>query len=153
MPLAEAPAQPASAHHVPALHAQARFDRTERAVFRALNRVRRRHGLPRLRLVPRISFVAAFHSQDQAINRFVSHSSSDGTPFDTRIRRVANARTVGETIIEYRGRCSGRGIVSAWMHSPPHRHELMSPGFRRVGIGHASVQGMSVVTADFATGR
>ncbi|MFL5845517.1 MAG: CAP domain-containing protein [Solirubrobacteraceae bacterium] len=151
MPLAEAPAQPASVQHAPAHHAAARFDRIERTVFRAVNRARRRHGLGRLRLIPSISFVAAFHSQDQAINRFVSHSSSDGTPFYARIRRVARARAVGETIIEYRGRCTGRGIVRAWMHSPPHRRELLMPSYRRVGIGHVTVRGMSVVTADFAS--
>ena len=150
MPLADQPAQPASAQHAPAHHAQARLDRTERGVARAVNRVRRRHGLPRLRLVPSISFVAAFHSQDQAVNRFVSHSSSDGTPFYARIRRVASARTVGETIIEYHGRVSGRRIVRAWMHSPGHRRELMSPVYRRIGVGHVTVRGMSVVTADFA---
>jgi uncharacterized protein YkwD len=151
VPLAHAPAHHAPAQHAPAHHAAGRFDRTERAVFRAVNRVRARHGLSRLRLVPSISFVAAFHSTDQATNRFVSHSSSDGTPFYARIRRVASARSVGETIIEFRGRCSGRRIVSAWMHSPDHRRELMSPQYRRIGVGHATVRGMSVVTADFAS--
>jgi uncharacterized protein YkwD len=103
-------------------------------------------------MVPSLTFVAAFHSHDQAVNRFVSHSSSDGTPFYARIRRVASARTVGETIIEYRGRISGRRIVSAWMHSPGHRRELMTSAYRRIGVGHVSAGGMSVVTADFASG-
>lgn len=152
MPVA-APAHPAPAQIAPVRHASARYDRVERGVFRAVNRVRGRYGLPRLRLVPRISFVAAIHSYDQAVNRFVSHSSSDGTPFYSRIRQAANARGVGETIIEYRGRCSGARIVRAWMASPPHRAELLTRGYRRVGIGHVNSRGMSVVTADFATGR
>lgn len=151
MPLADSPAQHAPAQHAPAHHAQARMDRIERAVFRSVNRVRRRRGLSRLRLVPRISFVAIVHSQDQASNRFISHSSSDGTPFYARIRRVANARVVGETIIEYRGRTSGRRIVRAWMRSPGHRRELLTPGYRRIGVGHATRRGISVVTADFAS--
>lgn len=151
MPLADSPAQHAPAQHAPAHHAQARMDRIERAVFRSVNRVRRHRGLPRLRLVPRISFVAIVHSQDQASNRFISHSSSDGTPFYARIRRVTNARVVGETIIEYRGRTSGRRIVRAWMRSPGHRRELLTPGYRRIGVGHATRRGLSVVTADFAS--
>ena len=151
MPLADLPAHHAPAQHAPAHHAQARMDRIERSVFRAVNRVRRRHGLHRLRLVPRISFVAAFHSQDQAVNRFVSHSSSDGTPFYARIRRVATAREVGETIIEYSGRSTGRGIVRAWMRSPGHRRELLTARYRRIGIGHVTARGLSVVTADFAS--
>jgi uncharacterized protein YkwD len=103
-------------------------------------------------MAPRISFVAAWHAQDQVIHRFVSHSSSDGTPFYSRIRRVTHARRVGETIIEYRGGMSARRIVRAWMHSPPHRAELMSPGYRRIGVGRARSRTMTVVTADFATG-
>jgi uncharacterized protein YkwD len=153
MPVADAPAHHAPAQQAPAHHAQARLDRIERSVYRAVNRVRRRHSLPRLRMVPSIAFVAAGHSTDQAANQFVSHSSSDGTTFDTRIRRVARARTVGETIIEFRGRYSGRRIVSAWMHSPSHRQELLTASYRRVGVGHATVRGVSVVTADFATAR
>lgn len=152
MPLADSPAQQAPAQHAPAYHTQDRMDRIERAVFRAVNRARRRHGLQRLRLVPRISFVAIFHSQDQAANRFISHSSSDGTPFYARIRRVTNARVVGETIIEYRGRTTGRRIVGAWMNSPAHRRELLTPGYRRIGVGHATRRGISVVTANFASG-
>jgi uncharacterized protein YkwD len=152
MPLADTPAHHAPAQHAPAHHAQARLDRTERAVLRSVNRVRRRHGLPRLRPVAGIAFVAAFHSQDLAVNRFVSHSSSDGTPFYARIQRVASARGVGETIIEFGGRMSGRRIVRAWMHSPGHRRELMNGSYRRIGVGRASAGGISVVTADFATG-
>jgi uncharacterized protein YkwD len=151
VPLADAPAHHAPAQHAPAHHAQARMDRIERGVFRAVNRVRSHHGLPRLRLVPRISFVAIVHSQDQASHNFLSHSSSDGTPFYARIRRVADARTVGETIIEYTGRASGRRIVRAWMHSPSHRRELMTSGYRRIGVGHATRGAMNVVTADFAS--
>ena len=152
MPVADAPAHTAPAHRAPAHH-QARYDRIELGVFRAVNRIRRRHHLPTLRMVPSISFIAAFHSRDQAVNRFVSHSSSDGTPYYRRIRRVARAKSVGETIIEYRGRSTAWGIVSAWMHSPAHRAELLAGGYRRVGVGRAVAGGLNVVTADFATGR
>jgi uncharacterized protein YkwD len=138
---------------LPAHRAEARIDHTERAVFRAINHARKRRGLPRLRLTRSLSRAAARHSFDQAANRFLSHSSSDGTPFDIRIRRAEDARTVGETLIEFRGHCTGRQIVRAWMHSPPHRLELLFPGFRRVGIGRASARGESIVTADFASGR
>lgn len=99
----------------------------------------------------RIAFIAAIHSRDQAVHDFVSHSSSNGVPFYSRIRRVISARTVGETIIEYRGRATGSGIVRAWMHSAPHRAELLSPAYRRMGVGRAAARGTTIVTADFAT--
>lgn len=153
MPVADAPAHHAPAQRAPVRRANARFDRVERAVLRAMNRARGRRGLARLRPARRIAFVATIHSADQAANRFLSHSSSNGTTFDRRIRSAVRARTVGETIIELRGRTTGRRIVRAWLASPPHRREVLSPVYRRVGIGRASASGLNVVTADFASGR
>ena len=144
MPIAAAPAQPAAAHHAAA--------RVDLGVVRAVNRVRVLRGLPRLRMVPSIAFVAALHSRDQAVHGFLSHSGSDGTSFASRIHRVADARVVGETIIGFHGSSSGRSIVRAWMHSPSHRAELLATGYRRIGVGRARSHGLSVVTADFATG-
>lgn len=153
MPLADAPAQQAPAQRPPAYRSRARDDRLERGIFRALNRVRSRYGLPRLRMVPKISLVAAVHSADLAANRFISHSSSNGMLFSRRVRRVVAARTVGETIIELRGSVTPRRVVRAWMRSPRHRAQLLAPGYRRVGVGRATVRGLSVVTADFASRR
>lgn len=145
MPLADAPAQPAPVHH-----AQARASSLERGVFRAINRVRRGHGLPRLRMVRPLVGVARLHSADMAGHRTLSHTSTSGTPFHRRIRRAVDARTVGETLIGYRGRMTGAFVVRAWMRSPSHRRQLLSWTYRRVGVGAASPRGYSVVTADFA---
>lgn len=148
MPLADSPA-----HHAPAYHARARAraHRLERKVVRRINRVRRHRGLVRLRPARRLVFVAKVHSADMARHRRVSHSSTNGTPFDARIRSVIDARAVGETIIAFRGRRSARGIVRAWMRSPAHRDQLLTGAYRRVGVGHATARGHRVVTADFAT--
>jgi uncharacterized protein YkwD len=141
----------APAHHAPAPHAQARTDRIERAAIRAINRQRSRYGLPSLRLSGRLSAIATWHSWDMLRHGMLSHSSSDGTPFYTRIRRIVPARTVGETLIEYHGTYGGRAIVRAWMNSPPHRAELLSRSYHRVGVGRWRYRSMSVVTADFAS--
>ena len=146
VPIADAPAPPA-----PAIHAQARASRLERGVFRAINRARRRHGLPRVRFSRRLGFVAKLHSYDLATHFQLSHSSSNGTSFDRRIRTMARANRVGETIIGYRGHTTGRRIVRAWMRSPSHRRQLMTWGYRRAGVGRASANGYTVVTADFAS--
>lgn len=137
--------------HAPAQHAGAQVDRVELAVFRAINGTRRRHGLPRLRLVGALARVAKAHSADMALHRSLSHSSSDGTPFFARIRRVDDAATVGETLIACASGCSPGNIVRAWMGSPPHRAELLSRSYRAVGVGEALGNGTSVVTADFAS--
>lgn len=155
MPVADVPAQPAPAQaHAPAIHqAKARWDHLEIGVLRSVNRVRARRGLPRLRLSGRISFIAAMHAADMARNRFISHSSSNGTPFDARIRLVESARTVGENLAAMRGRTTGRRVVRAWMRSPSHRAQVLDPRYRRIGVGRATASGTVFVTADFASAR
>ena len=66
---------------------------------------------------------------------FFDHSSSDGTPFDRRIRRYVNARMLGEMLALDRSRRGGAStVVRMWMESaaapgdppdlrfPPDRH-------------------------------
>ena len=155
MPVADAPAHYAPAQaSAPALHqAKARWDRLEIGVLRSVNRARGRHGLPRLRLSRRISYIAGMHAADMARNRFISHSSSNGTPFNVRIRIVENARTVGENLAAMRGRTTGRRVVRAWLRSPAHRAQVLDPRYRRIGVGRATGSGTVFVTADFASRR
>lgn len=147
MPVAHAPAQPVHAHPTRA----ARAGRVERRIVRRINRARRRHGLRRLRSTRPLTFVAGLHSLDLARHHELSHASSDGTPFALRVRRVVDARVVGETIAEVSGRGGARAVVRAWLRSPAHRAEVLGPRFRRIGVAHARRGGASVVTADFAS--
>ena len=149
MPMADAPAQ----QHAPAPRTTDRAHRMQRSIAHAINRIRRQHGLPRLHFSGRLSRVAAFHSFDLLAHGILTHASSNGTPFYARIRHAVPARSVGETLIEYRGPVSGGRIVRYWMQSPPHRRELLGPGYRRIGIGWGTYRGTSIVTADFASGR
>ena len=45
---------------------------------------------------------------------------------------------------------TGRRTISAWLHSPPHRHNLLSPRVDIVGLGTAGAGRGVYVTADFA---
>jgi uncharacterized protein YkwD len=79
-----------------------------------------------------------------ARQRFFSHNSLGGASFVDRIRRTgyltgARSWTVGENIAYGSGRRSTpRSIGSAWMHSPPHRANILSGSFHAIGIGIAS---------------
>ena len=145
MPVAHAPAS-----H-PAVPARAHVGRREFAIVRRVNRIRRHRGLPRLRFNRRLGFIAALHSWDLAAHGELSHSSSNGQPFYQRVGSLVHARELGETIAEVAGRGSPGAVVRAWMHSAPHRAELLSPGFRRVGVGSASSRYGTIITADFAS--
>ena len=126
-----------------------------------INVQRHGHGLPAVRLNPRLSQAARAHSRDMVRRRYFSHTTPEGLSFDDRIRGTGYLRAsrqwfVGENLAwGWRGRDSARRIVRAWMHSPPHREVMLNPAFREVGIGIASgvprplPPGGATYTADF----
>ena len=97
------------------------------------------------------------HSQDMLRSDFFDHPSSDGTPFDRRVRRFYDARMVGETLASLPRRRGGAAVVvQMWMNSAVHRAIVLEPGFRRIGVarrwGTLGAERNAVVTADFASG-
>lgn len=138
--------------------ASPRLSPTERAVIRLMNHARARHGLPALRASAPLTRAADGHSRDMLTHDFFAHESSDGTPFDRRVRAYAPARQIGENLaMVSRVRRVARRVVSLWLHSPPHRGVLLSAGYRRVGVGERSGRlqtvRATVVTVDFASRR
>jgi uncharacterized protein YkwD len=143
----------------PAAEAGASFSAGERTLVRAVNGVRARHGLPRLRPSGRLSRAADHHTRQMIAHDFFSHSSPNGASMSRRVRAFTRSRRVGETIA-MTTRCGRRGarrVVNMWMGSPGHRAILLSPGFRRIGVGARrgtlGAQRACVVTADFASRR
>ena len=95
---------------------------SERAVIRKLNNVRARHGLPKLQPNRALGRAADRHSRDMLRRDFFDHSSSDGTPFDRRVRRFADVDLVGETLASLGKRHGGAAtVVQMWLDSPPHQ--------------------------------
>ena len=70
--------------------------------------------------------------------------------------RYLKSPLLGENIAMGQGAYgTPQGIVGLWMHSPPHRAIILTPGFHHVGLGLAlgTYRGTSrtvVATADFA---
>lgn len=118
----------------------------------AMNETRAAHGLPPLRLDPRLQRAARAHSSDMIRRQYFGHG-----PFVSRLARFGVRGTrVGENLAwGVGGGADARGIVRRWLASPSHRANLLRRGFRRVGIaavvgpfaGHSNA---AVVTADFA---
>jgi uncharacterized protein YkwD len=144
----------------PIAHASsaARLTASEMSVIRLMNQVRARHGLPALKASPRLARAADGHSRDMLRHDFFAHPSSDGTPFDARVRSYAPARRVGENLAMLGGvRRAARKVVRMWLSSAAHRQILLSRGFRRVGVGTRSGRlgghVATVYTVDFASRR
>lgn len=109
-----------------------------------VNRVRERSGAPLLRLSRDLQRSAAGHSNDMVRHRHFSHSGSHGSTILGRVSRTgylsgAGLYFVGENIGGGRNRKSGSAIqvFRAWMHSPPHRANILDRRFRDAGVGVA----------------
>lgn len=115
----------------------------ESATVCLLNNARERNGLGRLRVNGRLSAASAAHSGDMVRKRYFSHTSRTGKNVVDRLTNFgyiagATSWTVGENIAwGSGGRSTPRSIVSAWMHSPGHRQNILSRRFREIGIGVA----------------
>ena len=109
------------------------------AVLRMTNAERARHGCAPLRLDARLSRAASGHARSMSARHFLSHSSPDGRNWAQRIRATGYRDPGGENIAEGFG--SVEAVMSAWMHSPEHRANILRCGFRRIGVGHAAAGG------------
>lgn len=139
---------------------ESRLDRTERQLIRQVNRVRWAHGLRSYRPSRVLSRSANSHSGDMLRGDFFAHSSSDGTSFESRLRRYTRAARLGENLAWVPGakrRGSASKVVAMWMGSPSHRAAVLSPVYARIGVGRRTgrIGGarVTVITADLATRR
>ena len=117
--------------------------RTQRRLLCLMNRARARRGLPRLRTNQFLHRVAARHAHDMVNRRYFAHTTPNGWDPGRRARASGYvprraAWLVGENIAwGVAGAARPNWVMRAWMHSPPHRHNILSRRFRDVGIGVA----------------
>ncbi|MCW2952817.1 MAG: SCP-like extracellular [Conexibacter sp.] len=109
-----------------------------------LNRERTRRGLRPLTMNERLTRVAAAHSRDMVIERYFAHDSLDGTtPFQRIIAAHYVPPKAGWSLAENIGwgaddLAQPLALVRAWMHSAPHRANILSRDFREIGVGIAA---------------
>jgi uncharacterized protein YkwD len=118
-----------------------------------MNAVRAAHGMQPLQLDRELTRAARSHSADMLRRGYFAHG-----PVGSRLQAFhVRGRRVGENLAWGSGSfASVDSIVRRWLGSPPHRANLLRPGFTRVGIGaltgtFAGYGGALVVTADFAS--
>lgn len=126
----------------------------ETALLEQVNRERAKAGQQPLKLSARLTVVARGHSYDMAIRHYFSHDSPNGGGPADRIRGagLAYERIAENIYMEKFPDVSGmpERAVKAWLASPPHRENMLSPAFRETGIGLArSSDGETYVTQDF----
>jgi uncharacterized protein YkwD len=103
-----------------------------------LNQQRRKHGLKRLKTNGRLSVASQRHSNGMVSSKTFAHGNFVGRIKAARYLQGSGSWSVGENIAwGSGGLATPAQIVKAWMNSPPHRHNVLSGGFREIGIGVA----------------
>ena len=114
-----------------------------KATLCLLNRVRRQHDRHALRSNVSLQAVAQRYSEQMVTQRFFDHVSPSGSTFVQRIRTTsylsdASSWSLGENLAWGSGFYgTPRETVKGWMHSPGHRHNILEPRYREIGIGIA----------------
>jgi len=115
----------------------------ESATLCLLNAERASLGLAPLRRNGRLRSAALGHSLDMVAHHYFAHDDLSGAGPEDRIARAGylpryGPWAIGENIAwgtDYLA--TPRQIVRAWMNSTPHRHNILYPQFREIGIGVA----------------
>jgi uncharacterized protein YkwD len=130
------------------VHAQAKTSKAEQALFDAANRERASQGLAQLRWDDALANAARQHALLMAQRNTLSHQFPGEPALQDRARQTgARFTEIAENVAEGP---SADAIHSSWMHSPPHRANLLDPGLTAIGIavvGAASRDGASSVEA------
>jgi len=108
-----------------------------------INRVRVHYGLVPLQYNAELRDSATGHSDSMVVHRYFGHEGPGGS-VDSRISRAgylshAGSFVIGENIGGGTGRHWGspKAVFEEWMHSPPHRANILDPSFRDAGVGVA----------------
>ena len=122
------------------------------ALLHRINHYRIAHGRHALSGGRRLARAARAHSLNMASHHMLSHYSSSGADWLTRIRSFGyRGAWVGENLAV--GPWTARHTLRAWIASPEHRANLLNRHYRVIGIGVArgtwSGQRALYITADF----
>jgi uncharacterized protein YkwD len=115
----------------------------ERAVVCLVNRERSAAGRRPLWVDQRLRRAATQYAAKLVAGGFFAHDSPDGTSVLSRLQAVgyledATDWDLAENLIWARGMLNTpEAIVQAWAASPPHRDNMLAPGFREIGVGVA----------------
>ena len=119
-------------------------------IFELGNQARAAAGVGRLQWDSALAQAALAHCRRMAAEGPIAHQYADeadtagraaqaGAHFDVVEENVASGQSAAE-------------IHEAWMHSPGHRSNLLSPEVDRVGVAVVQAQGMLYAVADYSRG-
>jgi uncharacterized protein YkwD len=122
----------------------------EKDLLGLVNKERKKHNLPLLRLSPSLSRLARQHSQDMAGHQKLSHSSSSGKSYQERLVEAGfYFISIGENVA-FSETYMAEFIHQALMKSLEHRENILNLSFDRLGIGVIFIENRGYyITQDF----
>lgn len=109
----------------------------EAEVVRLVNVERRKRGLQPVANNWQLGRVARYKSQDMINKNYFSHTSPTyGSPFDMMESFGIRFSAAGENIAS--GQRTPAEVLAAWMNSPGHRANILSPTYNQLGVGLAT---------------
>jgi uncharacterized protein YkwD len=105
----------------------------EKRMLALVNMERRKRGLNPLRPDPKLTAVARAHSKDMFKRGYFAHVNPDGaTPFNRMKKAGIRYMSAGENLaLAPNVEIAHKGL----MKSPGHRQNILSPAYKKVGIG------------------
>src|SRR5438093_3028691 len=116
-------------------------DDPEQRVIALVNNERAHQGLGALTLAPELTSSARAYAHQLASQGFFSHVAPDGTTFVMRSEAAGyrNWTYLEENLAA--GQTTPEQAVAAWMASPSHREDILSPNVRETGVGFTVLPG------------
>lgn len=109
----------------------------ESEVVKLVNIERSKKGLQPLTENWQLSRVARYKSADMAAKNYFSHTSPTyGSPFRMMESFGIKYSSAGENIAY--GQKTPQQVMTAWMNSPGHRSNILSPSYSQIGVGYAT---------------
>ncbi len=103
-----------------------------------INNERTARGMVALTPDPKLAAAAKAFAASMVKERFFSHTGVDGSTLTSRVKKtgyMTGKWTVGENLAWGSGElATPNAIVAAWMDSPGHRANILTPGFRHIGL-------------------
>lgn len=130
--------------------AYAREDTGERArqIAELTNQDRADHGLSRLRWSDSLAEAARGHAERMATENYLSHEyPGEGNVGARAARAGAHFRAIAENIATG---YSDQQVEQEWMHSTPHRRNILDAKMNAIGVGVVERNGTLYVAEDFA---
>lgn len=123
-------------------------DSAEQQIFNLTNQDRQDNSLPPLRWNAALAQAAAAHAARMAEERVLSHQYPGEPDLMTRAAAAgAHFQAIAENIALGP---SPRAIETEWMHSTPHRTNILDPRMNALGVAVVSRRGTLYAVEDFA---